>query len=508
MLLRAIRPLASIVVLGSIGSLAIGQAVYTVPSTNFPTISAALNVAAGANPPITINVLPGEYYENLSIPNGIDVVLQSTNGPAVTIIDGGGVGRCLEVGLNQTTATVIRGFTFRNGLATPLGPPAPNNPPSGGGVLIRNCSATLENNIIFQNQAASGGGIAIISEQNNPPTGVIPPIGSVIRNNRIIENSATLLGGGVYISDFRGMASTLIFDGNIVAGNTADNGNPTALGAQGLGGGIYTQNLEGAGVSMSHNTITDNTARLGGSGMSIFGGPGAPFSVRNCIIYGNSFGIVQPYSTDSNVIVEDGLNITFTGCNADELLSPGIPISGVGNIYAPPQFGNPASRDYHLQITSPCVDTGVALGSGVAPLDIDGNDRPSGAAPDMGADERDRAVYGIGNYGVAGGPMRPLEGFGSAFLTTMDVHFVGQPNDAVLYVWGAIELSPPLSTVWGDLYIDPNGPYALFDMGVLPATGETNLIFVPGGIPTFSTIPSQGFFNLNWLSPLYRLTVL
>jgi len=503
MLHKSTRPIATIAALGSLGCFAFSQTTYTVPSTNYPTISSALNAAAGSNPPNTINVLPGVYYENLSLASGVDVVLQSTNGPGVTIIDGGGVGRCIELTSGQTTATVIRGFTLRNGLATPLGPPAPNTPPAGGGVLIRNCSATLENNIIFQNQATSGGGIALMLEQ---ATGS-PAIGSVIRNNRIIENSATLFGGGVYIFSDQNLPSTLVFENNIVAGNVADNGIASPFGGIGQGGGIRTQGLTGPGVVMNHNTVTDNFARVGGSGMSVMPGLGSVFSIQNSIIFGNSFGFTAPFNMNGNVNIGGGVIVSFSGCDADSNVAPTAPVIGAGNIYSNPQFANSASRDYHLQITSPCMDSGVALAPGATPMDIDGNARPSGAARDMGADERDRVVYGIGSYALPNGGIRQLEGFGSAFANTIDVRFVGQPGDALLYAWGAFELNPPLSTPWGALYIDPNGPYALLDMGVLPTTGDANLIVVPGGIPTFSTIPTQGFFNLNQLSPLYRLSV-
>jgi hypothetical protein len=61
------------------------------------------------------------------------------------------------------------------------------------------------------------------------------------------------------------------------------------------------------------------------------------------------------------------------------------PLSEGNNIDADPRFLDPAQGDYHLAPESPCRDAAVEV-SGVT-IDIDGDSRPQGPAPDMGADE-------------------------------------------------------------------------------------------------------------------------
>ena len=62
---------------------------------------------------------------------------------------------------------------------------------------------------------------------------------------------------------------------------------------------------------------------------------------------------------------------------------------GAGIIDVPPMFVGPALLDYHLQVGSPCVDTGS--NAGASTHDYEGQPRPYDgdgvATADMGADE-------------------------------------------------------------------------------------------------------------------------
>ncbi len=50
-----------------------------------------------------------------------------------------------------------------------------------------------------------------------------------------------------------------------------------------------------------------------------------------------------------------------------------------------PKFVNPSENDYHLQSISPAINAGVTISS--VANDYDGNSRPQGSAPDIGAYE-------------------------------------------------------------------------------------------------------------------------
>jgi len=61
---------------------------------------------------------------------------------------------------------------------------------------------------------------------------------------------------------------------------------------------------------------------------------------------------------------------------------------GAGNMNVPALFVDP-NEDFHLRTGSPCVDGGdpAALLEAPLPVDFDGDPRPAGGAPDIGADE-------------------------------------------------------------------------------------------------------------------------
>jgi hypothetical protein len=62
------------------------------------------------------------------------------------------------------------------------------------------------------------------------------------------------------------------------------------------------------------------------------------------------------------------------------------PAGTAGNQVAPPQFVDPATDDYHQAPSSPTVNAGVGDAT-LGAIDIDGDARTLGSAPDIGADE-------------------------------------------------------------------------------------------------------------------------
>ena len=61
--------------------------------------------------------------------------------------------------------------------------------------------------------------------------------------------------------------------------------------------------------------------------------------------------------------------------------STGLAILG-GNLVADPQFTNPAALDFHLQESSPAIDSGITLS--IVTTDFDGTSRLLGSAYDIG----------------------------------------------------------------------------------------------------------------------------
>ena len=99
----------------------------TVPTTlNVPKDHLSIQRAIEASiPGDVVVVAPGVYHERISF-EGHSVEVRSAGGPEVTTIDGDGMSTVVVFQSNETRAAALRGFTVRNGLASPW----------GGGILV------------------------------------------------------------------------------------------------------------------------------------------------------------------------------------------------------------------------------------------------------------------------------------------------------------------------------------------------------------------------------------
>lgn len=175
---------------------------------------------------------------------------------------------------------------------------------------------TLDGNVIMNNTAVTGGGLRIQSSGT-----------TIVRNNAILNNVATVSGSGVYIAT--------------------------------------------SGPQFRHNTISGNS---GGGGAGIYVAAGTVSTVFNNIIAYQTVGVFAGGS--SNVTVNGILwhnNSANTG---------GTGTVSVSNAYeGDPTF---AADGYHLLPGSPAINVGINAG---VISDIDEDTRPIGPAPDLGADE-------------------------------------------------------------------------------------------------------------------------
>jgi serine protease len=88
-----------------------GADVFHVPA-QIASVHWAVNIA---QPGDTVLVAPGTYVENIVWPPWTGVVLLAEQGPAETILDGGGLEAVISIETAVDSTTVIRGFTIRNG---------------------------------------------------------------------------------------------------------------------------------------------------------------------------------------------------------------------------------------------------------------------------------------------------------------------------------------------------------------------------------------------------------
>ena len=360
-----------------------------------PTIQAAIDGAANGD---AVLVSDGTYTENINF-KGKTITVKSVNGPATTIIDGGGLDIVVKFVTQETSTSVLAGFTIRNGR-----PSATND---GGGIAIASSSPTIQNNIITANFGCSGVGIGVSfgspliqgnTITNNQQSGCSGGTGGggiliggasqpQIIGNTISNNSTGSDGGGISLF----AAGMPVIRGNTIIGNTSGGqGGGISMGNQSdavvtdnvikgntalKGGGIATLVPSGAnGPTVVNNTFSANSAPQGGSELYFSGFPNQTQFLNN-IFVGTAGQIAvdcdTTYSAQSPIFrfndVFNPSGTTFAGsCSSSS--------GNNGNISADPLFVNSAS-DFHLQSTSPAIDAGSNTAPSLPTQDIAGNDR-------------------------------------------------------------------------------------------------------------------------------------
>jgi parallel beta-helix repeat protein len=267
---------------------------------------------------------------------------------------------------------------------------------TGGGLFLCFSAATLSGNTIRSNTADYGGGLHLRESD------------AALSGNTIISNTAGNNGGGLYLA---GGVPTLI--GNAVTSNRAGM----------AGGGLY---LSGSDASLSRNIVTSNTAELGGGLYLVISDPtltntviannragrsGSGLALRgssprllHTTIARNGAGGGGVYVSDwsgeyssvaltNTVLVSHSVGITVAAGNTATLVGTlwcsntvdwggvGAIVTGTHNYWGDPRF---EADGYHLMEGSAAIDVGVEAG---VPGDVDGERRPRGLAPDLGADE-------------------------------------------------------------------------------------------------------------------------
>lgn len=226
---------------------------------DYSTIQAAIDAALDGD---VVEVDPGTYPENIDY-KGKAITVESSKGPDVTTIDGGGSGSVVRFKKGEGSDSVLDGFFITNGQLQ-----------EGGGIYcINGCSPTIINNVITSNIAVhthEAYGAGIYCHQSSP---IIEK--NVISNNECKTYYLTnqSYGGGIYCYQ-----SSPVIQDNTIRGNSSG----------GHGGGIYADwqshplimnnvifenNVEhwGGGIFCRHshslikyNTIRGNSALCGG----------------------------------------------------------------------------------------------------------------------------------------------------------------------------------------------------------------------------------------------------
>ncbi len=264
-------------------------AVIHVPEDQ-PTIQAGIEAAVDGD---TVLVGPGTYSDHVDF-LGKTIIVRSTAGPELTIIDGWyHIDHVVTIGEGSESGTVLEGFTVTDGFL--------------GGIQCHNSSPTITDNIITRNGHTGGqyfypfGGIyayngspticqnsITFNASTRPGAGILCYNGTpLIADNWIFDNQTMMefgfaKGGGI------SAGSDAIITGNVIEENSAD-----SMFDESSGGGIH------GGGHIENNVIRNNRADYG-DGIFICQGV-----VRN------------------NLFIDDGLcceeNINFLGKGAMEI---------------------------------------------------------------------------------------------------------------------------------------------------------------------------------------------
>ncbi len=153
---------------------------------------------------------------------------------------------------------------------------------------------------------------------------------------------------------------------------------------RGWGIQIYSGGTTGStGLTIANNTFA--FANADRDGQVLLTAPGVSnTTIENNIFYGPTTAGVRITSPVSNVAINR--NITYGGVISSVVsgMSAGITYSG-NQDNTDPKMVNPTGYDFHLGATSPAID--AVSNSFSINTDLDGNSRPSGSAPDIGAYE-------------------------------------------------------------------------------------------------------------------------
>lgn len=370
---------ALMAVFGVVAGRANAASVLRVPQ-DYLTIQAAIDAAS---PGDTVSVSPGVYVEQIDN-HSKAITIESTDGAAVTVIDGQGGALRLTAISGETP--VLRGFTVEGGIFTSDGP------------------ALIESNRVLDDESCSGGIFAYFS-------------GATIQSN--------LLTGRPNCSLFRpaidiGGAGTVTVTRNVITANAGAGVSMNAAGSPTISHNTITANGGGGigGVNQSDALIVNNVvAQNGYNGIDW----SVPFGTRGPIIVNNTIaanslsaifvdGFARSMHVFNNILVGTG-NQTVVNCPGsffekdppilefNDVISAGTgsryggvcaDLTGLnGNISADPLFSGVS--DFRLQLGSPAIDAGTSVGA--PPQDLESNPRPRDgnadgvASWDMGAYE-------------------------------------------------------------------------------------------------------------------------
>ena len=252
-----------------------------------------------------------------------DLTLRSVNGPAVTLIDGGGERVCVT---GSGSNVVVYGFTIQNGIGA--------NGAGGlrfgaGSLIVSNCWFIGNHGQYEQLLKVPGGAVSTISI-SLPST--VNLVDCLFDSNWAANGGGAVAGLNAY--------TTVDVDRSVFRNNRSSTGSSAMTRVDTVRNSLFTGN---GGVNSSHvlnSTSVDNCTVV--SNIAPHGAvAGAGF--RNTISTGNT---VNWYEA-----MDDPLYDVRNNCTT--------PAVGENPVTDDPLFADPANGDFRLTAASPCIDAGT-----------------------------------------------------------------------------------------------------------------------------------------------------
>lgn len=318
----------------------------------------------------------------------------------------------------------------------------------GGGAYITDSSvvdidsSSFINNTLYGESWTYGGGIHIT---NNSAVKINHS--NICGNSFADSTSKRIFGGGISVEN----NSSLIILNSYVRENFSTNG---ALWYN--GGGIYAWNSQ---VRLINSVVSNNIFGLDGNwyyGGGIYASQESDIIVTNSTITGNRKVDSTSIKGSGICVNSSSLYMTNSICRNEnsstnnEIWTSGIPIGtrsvaysntrgicpGPGNIDSDPLFVS--DNDFHLQVFSPCKNTGNTdtTGLNIPLFDIEGNPRIYEEIIDMGAYENQEQSVSID------------------FLEENEVVVFPNPTSDIFYITGTDVLNVQVVNEFGQVIIE------------------------------------------------------
>ncbi|HWQ92425.1 MAG TPA: choice-of-anchor Q domain-containing protein, partial [Clostridia bacterium] len=354
------------------------------------------------------------------------VSVESLNGSAATVINGGKTMRCAYL----ANGAALSGFSLINGTAV-----------NGGGAYCASTNAQLFDCLVTANAGKYGGGVYSGTLSNCTVSSNSVGFGGsgggtydATLVNSTIQGNSTLVNGGSGAGAAGGYLSGCVINENTCNGTGATVGGGVSgavltdctlsgnrvTGAGSGGGGAHASTLNNCTLANNHAnhsaggayncvltncTLVGNRADYGGGGVSggtlvncvlrnnngggYGGGVYWTTTLINCTLVGNNAqrGGGGYSCTFYNCIIYFNTGSTgpnTLGCTYSYSCTPDA--GGVGNLTSAPLFVNRAAGDLHLLAGTAAIDAGANGYAGTL-TDADGNLRIANGTVDMGAYE-------------------------------------------------------------------------------------------------------------------------